>query len=335
MKEKVHISKAFKVPSMACAVMSVSCLINMLSSNHEHFRSFTSEGLWGFPDNDVNRKRWSTLHKGSEALLYFEHNRVKGIWGLARVLEVFENRNRVSYWVEDPTGFPLQVRLELIKPIRYRPTPQQPLNVVLFNAVTPLERSEVAAQEVGMLKTPADRWSLVTFGEKSVATYEADVFKKLKEAFLERNTPVNYALKYIETKFRVNPEEEFLKYLGHFSIILAQEKDFDKAFSSLSQTTGFDASDQLVFKEVFEVLKQGVESYGGLFALCVDRIKRVSPTIDVHLALGSMVIASIYSNKVFSEIARLLPDSLTSAAKEVLRSNLASLLPCPLYNISL
>jgi len=121
------------------------CLINLLSSSHPHFRSFLVEGLWGFPDNKVNRRRWSLLEPGGEALLYFEHRGVKGVWGLARVVEVFERREPVGYWVERPSGFPLQVRLELVEPVRCKPSPGSPIDISWFDGVTPLRKEEAAA----------------------------------------------------------------------------------------------------------------------------------------------------------------------------------------------
>lgn len=168
--------------------MPVGCLINLLSSSHPHFRSFIEEGLWGFPDNKVNRKRWSLLSPGCEALLYFEHKGVKGVWGSAKVVDVFERREPVSYWIEKPSGFPLQLRLELVEPKRHRPSPGNPIDLSWFDSVTPLRREEAAALGVKLLKPKMDRWSLVVFG--SEAKYSSEVFERLKGEFASRNRRV-------------------------------------------------------------------------------------------------------------------------------------------------
>ena len=168
--------------------MPAGCLINLLSSSHPHFRSFLVEGLWGFPDNKVNRKRWSLLEPGSEALLYFEHRGVRGVWGLARVIEVFERRGPVSYWVERPSGFPLQVRLELLEPVRHKPSPGSPIDLSWFDRATPLRREEAAALGVKLLKPRMDRWSLIVFGAE--ALYSSEVFERLENEFTSRNRRV-------------------------------------------------------------------------------------------------------------------------------------------------
>jgi hypothetical protein len=167
------------------------CIINLLSSSHPHFRSFLSEGLWGFPDNRVNRKKWSILRPGCETLLYFEHKGVRGVWGLGKVVEVFESRKPVSYWVRDPAGFPLQVRLELIEPKNHRPVPSDPVKLDWFNGVTPLRREELAGLNVKMPGGLVDRWSLIVLGEGTKYSYS--VFEQLKYEFLVRNKEMRLA----------------------------------------------------------------------------------------------------------------------------------------------
>jgi predicted RNA-binding protein len=164
--------------------VAAGCLINLLSSSHPHFRSFLVEGLWGFPDNRVNRRRWSLLEPGGEALLYFEHKGVKGVWGLARIVDVFERRRPVGYWVGRPSGFPLQVRLELEAPVRHKPTPGSPIDPSWFDGVTPLRREEAAALGVKLLRSRADRWSIIAFG---AGGYSIEVFERLKGEFAVRN----------------------------------------------------------------------------------------------------------------------------------------------------
>jgi len=167
------------------------CIVNLLSSSHPHFKSFLSEGLWGFPDNSVNRKRWSLLRPGCEALLYFEHKGIKGAWGLGRVIEVFESRKPVSYWIQKPAGFPLQVRLELVEPVNYRPVPRDPVKLDWFDNVMPLRREELVALGIKMLSGSLDRWSLIVLGEG--AKYSYSVFEQLKYEFLLRNEKMQEA----------------------------------------------------------------------------------------------------------------------------------------------
>lgn len=167
----------------------VGCIINLLSSSHPHFKSLLEEGLWGFPDNDVNRKRWEALRRGVKALLYFEHNRWKGVWGVAEVTDVFRSREPVRYWVENPTGYPLQVKLKLLQPVVHAPTPHDPLPLEVFDRVRPLGKEELAVLGVRVLKPVLDRWSLLLFGEGKPATYSVAVFERALNEFTLRNTP--------------------------------------------------------------------------------------------------------------------------------------------------
>jgi hypothetical protein len=129
--------------------------------------------------------RWNLLRPGSEALLYFEHNGVKGVWGLGKVVEVFESRKPVSYWVRDPVGYPLQVRLELVEPKSHRPSPSDPVKLEWFDNVTPLRREEFAGLGVKLQGGPKDRWSLIVFGKGAKYSYNA--FERLKNEFWTRN----------------------------------------------------------------------------------------------------------------------------------------------------
>jgi len=166
-------------------------MVNLISSSDAHFKSFISEGLWGFPDNYLNRKRWNLLRPGSEAFLYFEHKGVKGVWGLGKVVEVFESRKPVSYWVRNPVGYPLQVRLELVEPKSHRPSPSDPVKLEWFDNVTPLRREEFAGLGVKLQGGPRDRWSLIVFGEGAKYSYNA--FERLKNEFWTRNKALRIA----------------------------------------------------------------------------------------------------------------------------------------------
>ncbi|MEZ0345923.1 MAG: hypothetical protein ABWK01_05175 [Infirmifilum sp.] len=164
------------------------CIINLLSSEHPHFRSFLLEGLWGFTDIKVNRKRWSALKPGMRALLYFNHHEEKGVWGIGEVVEVFESKEPVSYWIQNPRGFPLQVRLSLVHPVRHKFRPEAPLEAKVFDRVVPVRKGELAALGVKQLKPQADQWSLILFGEGDAATYPGTVFEKVLEEFSLRNS---------------------------------------------------------------------------------------------------------------------------------------------------
>ena len=93
---------------MACGV-----LINVVSFSHPHVESLVSEGLWGFPSDKlgVNERRWRMVEVGTPALIYGEFKGERGVWLLGEVSERFESRKPVRYWVQNPTGYPLQLRL--------------------------------------------------------------------------------------------------------------------------------------------------------------------------------------------------------------------------------
>ena len=172
-------------PTMGRAI--AGCIINLISSTHPHFKSLLSEGLWGFPDNKLNRRRWSALKPGLRALLYFQHKEVKGVWGVAEVVEVSESREPVHYWVENPAGYPLQVRLRLLQPVELAPTPTNPLNPEVFDGVKPLRKEELAALGASMFRPTADRWSILLFGDEPPATYSSAIFDKILDEYTLRN----------------------------------------------------------------------------------------------------------------------------------------------------
>ena len=164
--------------------------MNLISSSHPHFKSVLIEGLWGFPDNAVNRSRWSALEPGADLLLYFEHNGVKGVWMLAKLLSVEENRKPITYWIEDPTGYPFQVRFKVIHPREHLPTPENPFKVEWLNDVKPIQRDELAHTfGISALRSRQDRWSLYVFGDTTQKgiTYDISLLNSIFNEYVLRN----------------------------------------------------------------------------------------------------------------------------------------------------
>lgn len=167
-------------------------IINVLSSRHPHFRSLLEEGLWGFRDDvkGINRSRWGRLADGCPVLIYLEHRGVRGIWLTGVVVEKFYNRRPVAYWVQNPTGFPLQVRLEFTIPRRLAPSPSNHFKIEWLDGVKPLRRDELASlYGIRAFKAYQDRWSLFVFGEKKLrgVTYSYPKFKVIMDEFEARN----------------------------------------------------------------------------------------------------------------------------------------------------
>lgn len=155
-----------------------AAIINILSFKHPHVKSLFQEGLWGFPDNKINRKRWNSLEAGMPVLVYGDLNGVKGIFLKATLLRKVKNTNPVDYWVEDPTGYPLQIYLRIDS--------QKDLSIVL-----PVKKEELALT-IPIFKQRADRWSLVVFGEKvgEGVTYPLKSFLNVLTEFEVRNQRV-------------------------------------------------------------------------------------------------------------------------------------------------
>ena len=91
-------------------------IINFLSFSHPHVKSL-EVGLWGFPPDKqgINMRRWKALQPGIPVLVYGEYQGKKGIWLKGTLTEKMENQKPVSYWVQNPTGYPYQIKLELAK----------------------------------------------------------------------------------------------------------------------------------------------------------------------------------------------------------------------------
>jgi hypothetical protein len=149
-----------------------AALVNVLSFSHPHVKSLFSEGLWGFPDNAVNRRRWLCLEGGSVVFLYGNYNNNKGAYLKGVLRERFENHEPVSYWIQNPTGYPLQVRVDIAGKLE---------------EAVPVLRGELAELGVRMLRAAADRWSLLVFGDVEGATYGLEVFRRIEENFEVRN----------------------------------------------------------------------------------------------------------------------------------------------------
>jgi hypothetical protein len=155
-------------------------IVNVLSFSHPHARSL-EEGLWGFPDNKqgINARRWKTLQPGMPILLYGEYRGKRGIWLRGTVLDKSHSDKPVSYWNQNPTGYPYQVKLKLD-----RSSPE---------SSSPITKEELASTfALGVAKQKIDRWSLVVFGEEQRGvTYGSTLFTRINDEFQARNvTPV-------------------------------------------------------------------------------------------------------------------------------------------------
>jgi len=163
--------------------MEVGVVVNVLGSFHQHFLSLIKEGLWGFPldKRGINRIRFDRLVKGAYVLLYFEHHGVRGIWCLCRLIDKFINTKPVKYWIMNPTGYPLQIKLDFILPSNIK-------SIDIFDSIKPIRQEElISFFNLGFFKS--GRWSLYVFGkrkEKGV-TYTYDRFKMLIDEFEARN----------------------------------------------------------------------------------------------------------------------------------------------------
>jgi len=152
-------------------------LVNVLGFVHPHVQSLVREGLWGFPDKKLNRQRWRNIEVGMNALFYGDFRGKKGIWLRGQVAEVFERRERVEYWVQDPTGYPLQIKVKLEHPVS-------------LDEAQCISKEELASVfNLGVARQKYDRWSLVVFGDTSKrgVTYSAATFKKMYDEFEARN----------------------------------------------------------------------------------------------------------------------------------------------------
>jgi hypothetical protein len=150
-------------------------IINVLDFLHPHAKSLIEEGLWGFPDNRVNRNRWGSLKKGCTILIYGNYNHNKGVYLRGTLIEKFERHEPVEYWTLNKTGYPLQIRIKV--------------EGRLEEAI-PVLKEELANEGVKLCKVPYDRWSLIVFGNFAGATYSSDVFERVLGLYDARNRKI-------------------------------------------------------------------------------------------------------------------------------------------------
>ncbi|MEM2179128.1 MAG: hypothetical protein QXO40_03535 [Candidatus Aenigmatarchaeota archaeon] len=192
-------------------------LINVLSFSHPHIKSLLTEGLWGFPEDKLglNKKKWNILEIGTHILLYSEYAGVKGIWFLCEMIEKFENRNPVSYWIQNPLGYPWQIRLKPIFPYRK-------FELDVLGKIKPIHKDELASIfGIKIFRAKLDRWSLMLFSEvkEPLINYNYSLFKKIKDEFEIRNKGIVlekpehesikeaiYQIGFIQNKF---PQKEY------------------------------------------------------------------------------------------------------------------------------
>ena len=170
----------------------LGALINVRSTNHSHFKSILIEGLWGFPldKKGINKVRWSHLVKDTPIFLYCEHNGIRGIWALCKVINRKFSRKPVNYWVKNPVGFPLHIKFEFILPVAHKPSPDNPFILELFDQVKPIKREELASKfRIRAFKALTDRWSLYIFGDKNLdgITYSYNLFEEILNEFKAKN----------------------------------------------------------------------------------------------------------------------------------------------------
>ncbi|MGB9729180.1 MAG: hypothetical protein ACP5IZ_05040 [Thermoprotei archaeon] len=165
--------------------ISCGAIVNVLDFLHPHVKSLFEEGLWGFPDNLVNRRRWSLLSEGCIIFFYGNYNNNKGIYLMSILREKFENHNPVKYWVYNPVGYPLQIKVKV--------------SGALENS-SPVLKGELAGLGIKIFKAPADRWSLIVFGDFEGATYPYNIFNNVVEIFNARNKILSRSLDHDTVK---------------------------------------------------------------------------------------------------------------------------------------
>jgi hypothetical protein len=144
-------------------------LIRVLRFDHPHIESLFQEGLWGFPDNKKNRNKWETIERGDLALLYGEYKGRYGIWQRGEIIDKFENKKPVKYWTQDPTGFPLQVKINLHPPS--------------LSVAEPIDKHDlISIYQLTILKMRYG-WSLQTYSEPE----DFEIFKKIYDEYEAKN----------------------------------------------------------------------------------------------------------------------------------------------------
>jgi hypothetical protein len=151
-------------------------MINVLSFSHPHVKSL-EEGLWGFPEDKhrINERRWRALQPGIPVLVYGEYHRRRGIWLRGTLAEKMENREPVPYWIQNPNGYPYQIKLKFVEtsPESCHPVTKEELDSTFG---------------LGVARQKIDRWSLLVFGEEQEGvTYSSTLFTKINDEFEARN----------------------------------------------------------------------------------------------------------------------------------------------------
>jgi len=135
-----------------------------------HVASIFEESLWGFSDSTPHRNQWRNLELGSRVLIYGD----KGIRMAGYVVERKRSEEPVKYWINNATGYPLQLKVRLLNK-----------SIVNIHAIT---RSElISSYDVPMFKVA--RFSLLVFGDTSRlgVTYGIEKFNRIWTDFLNRN----------------------------------------------------------------------------------------------------------------------------------------------------
>ncbi|MEM3046502.1 MAG: hypothetical protein QW057_05390, partial [Candidatus Bathyarchaeia archaeon] len=153
-------------------------IINVVNFEHPHFKSILHEGLWGFRDRGVNRVRWEALVPGQDVFIYGGFRTVKGIWLYGKLISKTEDHKASSYWIDDPQGFPLRIKIGFN---RFR-------SLEDLEQVKPVLKSELG-EFVPYLRTLQDHWALINFGQmgKKGVTYSFEQFGKVKGLYEAKN----------------------------------------------------------------------------------------------------------------------------------------------------
>lgn len=204
-------------------------MINIVSFKHPHIESLLYEGLWGFPlgrvskdGKGINERKWEKIQPDTEVLIYGEYKGTKGVWLIGRILSKVKRFEPIKYWTLDPTGYPLQIYLEITFPKHIKPSLDNPYKLEWLDKITPIKRSELLTIfGLRIFRAPADRWSLIVFGNTSErgVTYSYDKFKAIYDEFRARNLP----------KMKVKIDHDTIKNII-YQIGLMQGKYPDKEY---------------------------------------------------------------------------------------------------------
>ena len=151
-------------------VASIIMVLSFDTAKQPHVTSIFEEGLWGFSDSTLHRNKWLNLKPGSRVLIYGDN----GIRMAGYVVEKKRSEEPVKYWINNPTGYPLQVKI-------------RPLNKSI-ESIHAITRSElVSSYGVPIFKVP--QFALLIFGDnmRKGVTYGIEKFNRIWTDFLNRN----------------------------------------------------------------------------------------------------------------------------------------------------